>query len=246
MFLHVLSIFVVLAGCIFLANAAYVQATLMWCLLTPFLFKYNRYCHQRFGKAVQRMPLETAAAADKASVDPAVYLPPALRSTPAMLLLPVLWQSVRMMTGWDEMLVSRYMQMSCHSNFVMRMRLMRGFDLVQAWICGLVPRVWQGMGALECSLVHMLTSWTCPALDSKSRVVMGTVLQNLRCKLMAGRGAGSSWLSRHSSRKLLLISQGFHLLEHQTCNLISITSNRCLAEPYPDFFFEVHRMSQQR
>lgn len=77
----------------------------------------------------------------------------------------------------------------------MRMRLMRGFDLVQAWICGLVPRVWQGMGALECSLVHMLTSWTCPALDSKSRVVMGTVLQNVRCKLMAGQGAGSSWLS---------------------------------------------------
>lgn len=28
-----------LAGCIFLANAAYVQATLTWCLLTPFLYK---------------------------------------------------------------------------------------------------------------------------------------------------------------------------------------------------------------
>ncbi len=69
----------VLAGCIFLANAAYVQATLMWFLLTPFLFKFNRYCHQRFGKAVQRMPLETAAAAPAATVDPAVYLPPALR-----------------------------------------------------------------------------------------------------------------------------------------------------------------------
>ncbi|BDA42606.1 probable CSC1-like protein ERD4 at C-terminar half [Coccomyxa sp. Obi] len=66
-------------GCIFLANAAYVQATLMWFLLTPFLFKFNRYCHQRFGKAVQRMPLETAAAAPAATVDPAVYLPPALR-----------------------------------------------------------------------------------------------------------------------------------------------------------------------
>ena len=27
------------AGCIFLANAAYVQATLTWCLITPFLYK---------------------------------------------------------------------------------------------------------------------------------------------------------------------------------------------------------------
>ena len=66
----------------------------MWFLLTPLLFKYNRYCHQRFGKAVQRMPLETAAAAAEATVDPIVYLPPALRSAAALLLLPVLWQPV--------------------------------------------------------------------------------------------------------------------------------------------------------
>ncbi len=32
----------ILAGCIFLANAAYVQATLTWCLLTPFLYKVRR------------------------------------------------------------------------------------------------------------------------------------------------------------------------------------------------------------
>jgi hypothetical protein len=62
-----------------LANAAYIQATLMWFVLTPFLYKFNRYCTTRFGKAVRNMPLETAADAPPATVDPAVYLPPALR-----------------------------------------------------------------------------------------------------------------------------------------------------------------------
>ena len=38
-----------------------------------------RYCEIRFGQAVRHMPLEAAAAAPLAHVDPTVYLPPALR-----------------------------------------------------------------------------------------------------------------------------------------------------------------------
>lgn len=41
--------------------------------------QFNRYCHVRFGMAVRNMPLETAAKAPRAYVDPAVYMPPALR-----------------------------------------------------------------------------------------------------------------------------------------------------------------------
>ncbi|CAL5219786.1 g1691 [Coccomyxa viridis] len=66
-------------GCIFLANKAYVQATLTWMLITPFLYKFNKHCHLRYGKAVHKMPLEMAATAPAATVDPSVYLPPALR-----------------------------------------------------------------------------------------------------------------------------------------------------------------------
>ncbi len=39
-----------------------------------------RYCSIRYGHAVAHMPLETAAAAPRAEVDPLVYMPPALRS----------------------------------------------------------------------------------------------------------------------------------------------------------------------
>lgn len=39
-----------------------------------------RYCSIRYGSSVAHMPLETAAAAPKADVDPLVYMPPALRS----------------------------------------------------------------------------------------------------------------------------------------------------------------------
>ena len=41
--------------------------------------QFNKHCHLRYGKAVQNMPLEMAATAPAATVDPAVYLPPALR-----------------------------------------------------------------------------------------------------------------------------------------------------------------------
>ena len=42
--------------------------------------QFNKHCHLRYGLAVQNMPLEMAATAPDANVDPAVYLPPALRS----------------------------------------------------------------------------------------------------------------------------------------------------------------------
>ena len=41
--------------------------------------QFNKHCHLRYGLAVQNMPLEMAATAPDANVDPAVYLPPALR-----------------------------------------------------------------------------------------------------------------------------------------------------------------------
>ncbi len=31
----------------------------------------------------------------------------------------------------------------------------------QARVCGLVPGVWQSLGALERSLLHLVTSWAC-------------------------------------------------------------------------------------
>ena len=41
--------------------------------------QFNKHCHLRYGSAVQNMPLAMAATAPAATVDPAVYLPPALR-----------------------------------------------------------------------------------------------------------------------------------------------------------------------
>ena len=42
--------------------------------------QFNKHCHLRYGQAVRKMPLEMAATAPAATVDPSVYLPPALRS----------------------------------------------------------------------------------------------------------------------------------------------------------------------
>ena len=69
----------VFTGCIFLANAAYVQATVMWVTLTPLIYRFARFCDKRYGAAVRRMPLELAAQAPSATVNPIVYTPPALR-----------------------------------------------------------------------------------------------------------------------------------------------------------------------
>ena len=43
--------------------------------------QFNRYCNVRFGLAVRSMPLETAAKAPMAHVDPAVYMPPRAQVT---------------------------------------------------------------------------------------------------------------------------------------------------------------------
>jgi len=47
------------AGCVLLANAAYIQASLLWITLTPIIYKFNRYCKLRFGEA--RAPRRPAA-----------------------------------------------------------------------------------------------------------------------------------------------------------------------------------------
>ncbi|KAK9836955.1 hypothetical protein WJX81_002590 [Elliptochloris bilobata] len=75
----ILFIFEFFTGCVLLANLAYVQASLMWITLTPIIFKFNRYCKLRFGEAVRNIPLEVAACAPEAYVDPIIYTPPALR-----------------------------------------------------------------------------------------------------------------------------------------------------------------------
>ena len=41
--------------------------------------QFNKHCHLRYGKSVHNMPLDVAATAPAAIVDPSVYLPPALR-----------------------------------------------------------------------------------------------------------------------------------------------------------------------
>ncbi|KAK9804567.1 hypothetical protein WJX73_000229 [Symbiochloris irregularis] len=66
-------------GCIFMANGSYAQATILWVTTTPFLYKFHQYCTIRYGQAVKHIPLEMAAAAPPAQVNPRVYLPPALR-----------------------------------------------------------------------------------------------------------------------------------------------------------------------
>ena len=65
-----------------MANRAFLPAVLLWATLTPALYKFARYCDIRYGSAVRQMPLETAAAAPQAAVDPTLYLAPALRCAP--------------------------------------------------------------------------------------------------------------------------------------------------------------------
>ncbi|CAL8472023.1 g11565 [Coccomyxa elongata] len=74
-----LFIFEFFTGCVFLANSAFVQASLLWVTLTPLLYKFHSYARARYGEAVAHMPLETALAAPEARVAPMVYTPPSLR-----------------------------------------------------------------------------------------------------------------------------------------------------------------------
>ena len=51
------------AGCVLLANSAFIQASLLWITLTPIIFKFNRYCKLRFGEARFTLhPLENQCA----------------------------------------------------------------------------------------------------------------------------------------------------------------------------------------
>lgn len=43
------------AGCVFLANSAYIQASLLWVTVTPVLYKFHSYARARYGEAVAHM-----------------------------------------------------------------------------------------------------------------------------------------------------------------------------------------------
>ncbi|EIE23620.1 hypothetical protein COCSUDRAFT_63147 [Coccomyxa subellipsoidea C-169] len=74
-----LFIFEFFTGCVFLANSAFVQASILWVTVTPLLYKFHSYARARYGEAVAHMPLETALAAPEARVAPVVYTPASLR-----------------------------------------------------------------------------------------------------------------------------------------------------------------------
>ena len=44
-----------LAGCVFLANSAFIQASVLWVTLTPLLYSFHRYARGRWGEAVAHM-----------------------------------------------------------------------------------------------------------------------------------------------------------------------------------------------
>ena len=74
-----LALSVFFTGCVMLFNAAYLQGSLLWLTLLPLLYFFASGITARFGAAVDRTPLEAAAAAPAARLDPVVYTPPALR-----------------------------------------------------------------------------------------------------------------------------------------------------------------------
>lgn len=67
-----------LVGLVFVSRGAYAQATLLWFGLTPVIYSFGASV-SRYGRAVDRTPLEAAAAAPRAEVEAIVYTPPALR-----------------------------------------------------------------------------------------------------------------------------------------------------------------------
>ncbi|GLI61840.1 hypothetical protein VaNZ11_004347 [Volvox africanus] len=66
-------------GAVLLTNGAWIQATLLWCSITPGLVAFHRLCVRRYLGPLEHSPLSLAMASPPASVDPAVYMPPALR-----------------------------------------------------------------------------------------------------------------------------------------------------------------------
>ncbi|GIL64510.1 hypothetical protein Vafri_18391 [Volvox africanus] len=66
-------------GAVLLTNGAWIQAALLWCSITPGLVAFHRLCVRRYLRPLEHPPLSLAMASPPASVDSAVYLPPALR-----------------------------------------------------------------------------------------------------------------------------------------------------------------------
>lgn len=67
-----------LVGLVFVSRGAYAQATLLWFVLTPVIYSFGSSV-SRYGRAVDRTPLEAADGAPRAEVEAIVYTPPALR-----------------------------------------------------------------------------------------------------------------------------------------------------------------------
>jgi hypothetical protein len=62
-----------------LTSGAYVPGTILIATITVFLWRFAAYFHRRYTNAAMHMPLEIAAAAPKAVVDPVFYTAPPLR-----------------------------------------------------------------------------------------------------------------------------------------------------------------------
>ncbi|GFR47417.1 hypothetical protein Agub_g9134 [Astrephomene gubernaculifera] len=67
------------SGAVLLTNGGWVQAVLLWAALTPALLAFRRVCVRRYIRPLEHPPMSLAMCAPPACVDPAVYLPPALR-----------------------------------------------------------------------------------------------------------------------------------------------------------------------
>ena len=74
-----LAVAVFFTGCVFIVNQAYLQGSLLWMTLLPLIYHFATGVSARYGAAVERTPLEAAASAPAARLDPIVYTAPALR-----------------------------------------------------------------------------------------------------------------------------------------------------------------------
>lgn len=67
------------SGAVLLTNGGWAQAALLWATTTPALVAFRRMLRERYLQPLQHPPMSLAMSAPPAAVDPAVFLPPALR-----------------------------------------------------------------------------------------------------------------------------------------------------------------------
>jgi hypothetical protein len=73
-----LFIFEAFTAAVFFANSAWYQGSIVLITLTIYLYQFHKACVVQFGHT-KHVPLESAVGAPRATVDPAMYIPPALR-----------------------------------------------------------------------------------------------------------------------------------------------------------------------